>query len=235
MRRKPQEGAKQLAQYLTFAGLDRKTVPKGELYYAYMEMVRIGLAGLQQIEKHNQERLDACNKELIDLDHILEFEALTEEEKVRLADKREVIRKKRRSPQSIKKVSQLLRDRQVDVQGILEKLETISPILYKEVTPSEKLYTFKSVRGADLYEYITGKRLDADTLVTPATYEDNQKGVVEETLGVTEPVSKEADVKDIRTMADKETNGEAVSKPLREIQDLTGYLQGLQKERKGGY
>ncbi|PGT89936.1 hypothetical protein [Bacillus thuringiensis] len=235
MRRKPQEGAKQLAQYLTFAGLDRKTMPKDELYYAYMEMVRIGLAGLQQIEKHNQERLDACNKELIDLDHILEFEDLSEEEKVRLVDKREVIRKKRRSPQSIKKVSQLLQDRHIDVRSLLEKVETISPILYKEVTPSEKLYTFKSVRGADLYEYITGKRLDDDTLVTPATYEDSQKEAGEETVALAEPVSKEADVKDIRTLADKETNGEAVFKPLREIQDLTGYLNGLQKERKGGY
>ncbi|KLA06999.1 hypothetical protein B4086_5475 [Bacillus cereus] len=222
MRRKPLAGEKGLAYFLTNLGINEKEVPKDELYYAYLEMVRLGLAGLVRIERNNQERLRECNKELIDLDHILEFEKLTREEKGRLTDEREEVRDKRRIVQSIKEMSGALQDRQVDVGVLSEKLEGVIGACYKKVTPSEKVYTFKSERGAVMYENITGKRNEDGTIVTANTSVESTE----------EPTKKADSISNIRTLA--ETEG-CEPKPLSEIEDLSRYLEGIQKGRKGGY
>lgn len=222
MRRKPLAGTKGLAYFLTNLGVNEKEVPKDELYYAYLEMVRLGLAGLVQIERNNKERLRVCNKELVDLDHILEFEKLSREEKGRLTDEREEVRDKRRIVQSIKEMSGALQDRQVDVGMLSEKLEDVIGVCYKKVTPSERVYTFKSERGAIMYENITGKRTEDGTIVTANTAGEPA-----------EETEKKAESQGtIRTLA--ETEG-CDPKPLSEIDDLKGYLEGIQKGRKGGY
>lgn len=222
MRRKPLAGEKGLAYFLTNLGVNEKEVPKDELYYAYLEMIRLGLAGLVRIERNNQERLRVCNKELIDLDHILEFEKLTREEKGRLIDEREEVRDKRRIVQSIKEMSGALKDRQVDIGVLSEKLEDVIGVCYKKVTPSEKVYTFKSERGAVMYENITGKRTETGTIATANIAVELTK----------EKTKKGRSTPTIRTLAEAEG---CEPKPLSEIEDLSGYLEGIKKGKKGGY
>ncbi|PGR83743.1 hypothetical protein [Bacillus cereus] len=222
MRRKPLAGEKGLAYFLTNLGVNEKEVPKDELYYAYLEMIRLGLAGLVRIERNNQERLRVCNKELIDLDHILEVEKLTREEKGRLIDEREEVRDKRRIVQSIKEMSGALKDRQVDIGVLSEKLEDVIGVCYKKVTPSEKVYTFKSERGAVMYENITGKRTENGTIATANIAVELTK----------EKTKKGRSTPTIRTLAEAEG---CEPKPLSEIEDLSGYLEGIKKGKKGGY
>ncbi|MFV1457753.1 hypothetical protein, partial [Bacillus mycoides] len=137
---------------LTLAEVDKKSIPKDEMFYAYTEMARIALAGMTHILANNQERLNAGNKELIDIDHILEICELDEDERLRTADERIEVRKKRRVARAIHNMNNMMKDRGVDCTVLSGKMNDVSKLLYREVTPSEKLYTFRSDRGADIFE-----------------------------------------------------------------------------------
>ena len=204
-----------LVDVLTLAEVDKKSVPKDEMFYAYTEMARIALAGMTHILANNQERLNAGNKELIDIDHILEICELDEDERLRTADERIEVRKKRRVARAIHNMNNMMKDRGVDCTSLAGKMDDVSKLLYREVTPSEKLYTFRSDRGADIFERITGKKLKANVLSGEST--DVTEEPTEVAVGV-------------RTLADVERDG-ASAKPLNEITDLAEYLADAQKGR----
>lgn len=205
-----------LVDVLALVDLDKKSVPKDEMFYVYAEMARMAFAGMSHILANNQQRLNEANKELIDIDHIMEIRKLDTDEKLRSADERITIRQKRRVARAIHNMDKMLKDKGVDCNEMLQKMDLVKGLLYREVTPSEKVYTFRSDRGGDIFERITGKRLKGDVLTGDSLLDEDDSEK--------EDLSVPPKLDGVRTLADLDA-GESSSKPLRDIDDLSGYLE----------